>query len=128
MNLFLGYYVPYRHDTPLWELETDYYLHNLNVKLGKGTNHTMKFYQQAYGIHSYDESTPTLPDSTETPSSERIRSICTAQSSSLSTWWKVAIENHIKQRMWISLGKAGSESLLPPLFDHLYQPEKMAHL
>ena len=28
MNLFLGYYLPFRHTIPLWEMETDYYLHN----------------------------------------------------------------------------------------------------
>lgn len=28
MNLFLGLFVPEAHNTPIWELVTDYYLHN----------------------------------------------------------------------------------------------------
>ena len=28
MNLFLGYYIPNHKETPLWELDSDFYLHN----------------------------------------------------------------------------------------------------
>ncbi|KAM3567327.1 hypothetical protein VYU27_010525, partial [Nannochloropsis oceanica] len=32
MNLFLGHFIPAQHDTALWELENDYFLHNTHVK------------------------------------------------------------------------------------------------
>lgn len=32
INLFLGYYVPNSTDKPLWELDTDYYLHNFHAE------------------------------------------------------------------------------------------------
>lgn len=32
INLFLGYYVPNNADKPLWELDTDYYLHNFHAE------------------------------------------------------------------------------------------------
>lgn len=32
INLFLGYFVPDSTRTPLWELDTDYYLHNFHVQ------------------------------------------------------------------------------------------------
>ena len=51
MNLFLGYYLPYRHTIPLWEMETDYYLHNnLHTSVGKGTSHSMETYERAFGV------------------------------------------------------------------------------
>ncbi len=32
INLFLGYYIPISADKPLWELDTDYYLHNFHAE------------------------------------------------------------------------------------------------
>lgn len=32
INLFLGNFVPYKEKETLWELETDYHLHNRNLK------------------------------------------------------------------------------------------------
>lgn len=32
MNIFLGYFVPTSNGTQLWDLETDYYLHNTHVE------------------------------------------------------------------------------------------------
>jgi hypothetical protein len=55
MNLFLGYYIPYRHTIPLWEMETDYYLHNLHVRAGRGTLHSMKTYRRAFGVEWNEE-------------------------------------------------------------------------
>ena len=56
----------------------------------------------------------------------RVRSRCRAQNLALSSWWKIAIQSNIQQRMWMQLGSSPSESLLPPRFERLYQPEKMA--
>ena len=55
MNLFLGYYIPSRHTVPLWELESDYYLHNFHVKSGRGSLQAMKLYQRTFGTDWDDE-------------------------------------------------------------------------
>jgi hypothetical protein len=57
---------------------------------------------------------------------QRVRNRCKAQNQALSTWWKIAIQANIQQRMWMQLGSSPVESLLPPRFERLYQPEKMA--
>jgi hypothetical protein len=74
MNLFLGYYLPYRHSVPLWELETDYYLHNFHVRAGRGSMCSMKNYQRSFGIDwkSLDltddqKPTPSPPQKTPPP-------------------------------------------------------------
>lgn len=46
--------------------------------------------------------------------------------SALSVWWKAAIQANIKSRMWMQLGSSPTESMLPPRFERLYQPEKIA--
>lgn len=35
INIFLGHFVPKEGEPPLWELESDYYLHNFEVRNGK---------------------------------------------------------------------------------------------
>ncbi len=122
-NLFLGYYIPCRHTIPLWELETDYYLHNFHVEAGKG----MKGYQKTFGVlgWNYDEDTDTGtneesvrraasyrigPNGQSGSSKElmmpehsqriqRVRDRCNTQNSALSSWWKVAIQSNVQQRM-----------------------------
>lgn len=159
MNLFLGYYIPYEMHVPLWEIESDYYLHNHHVKTGKGTFHTMKTYQRAFGIDWDEEGggtfrggTPTsekrsLPPRPRPPRSRnrkeeekkreqndhdepsrisKVRRRCNAQNEALSIWWKAAIQTNIQQRMWMQLVRHPSESLLPPRFERLYQPDKLA--
>lgn len=162
MNLFLGYYLPYRHTIPLWEMETDYYLHNLHVKAGRGTLHTMETYQRAFGVEwkeedegaTRDKDTPLqspvsraqkqiASDQASDPERSgssvekfnaeeawritRVRQRCNAQNEALSLWWKAAIQAYIQQRMWMKLGRSSSESMLPPRFERLYQPDKFAH-
>jgi hypothetical protein len=161
----LGYYLPYNHTTPLWEMESDYYLHNFHVKAGRGSTYSMKAYERAFGIEwNNDEdvdginedsvaSIPsatrprqTRPTNTRPPSikrndsrdvaakqtqveSERItrvRNRCKTQNDVLSMWWKVALQSYVQQRMWMKLGMSKSESLLPPRYERLYQPEKIA--
>lgn len=155
MNLFLGYYVPYRHTIPLWEMETDYYLHNTRVK-GRGTTQSMKEYQMAFGVLDWNDddgieatnekdslgrsnhrshSRSTTLGSIDTAMFraedqsrriQRVRNRCDTQNQALSTWWKIAIQKNVQQRMWMTLGHSPVESLLPPRFERLYQPEKMA--
>jgi len=57
---------------------------------------------------------------------EYVRESCLAQNKALSLWWKVAIQANVKSRMWMQLGSAPSEAELPPRFERLYQPEKIA--
>ena len=52
MNLFLGYFVPKENETPLWELDNDYYLHNFHVQAGSSTS-TM-FFQKNLGVDEDD--------------------------------------------------------------------------
>lgn len=56
-----------------------------------------------------------------------VRQRCNAQNEALSLWWKAAIQAYIQQRMWMQLGRNTSESMLPPRFERLYQPDKFAH-
>jgi len=57
---------------------------------------------------------------------QNVRDRCRTQNRALSMWWKVALQINVQQRMWMQLGNSPSESILPPRFDRLYQPEKMA--
>lgn len=70
--------------TPLWEMETDYYLHNLHVKFGRGTMPSMKTYQRAFGVdwsddeddyHPEKEPAPMTPNAARRAKLDRIRSI-----------------------------------------------------
>ncbi|GMH81203.1 hypothetical protein TL16_g08856 [Triparma laevis f. inornata] len=57
MNLFLGYFVPKENETPLWELDNDYYLHNFHVQAGSSTSNML--FQQNLGVdedEDFDES------------------------------------------------------------------------
>jgi len=148
MNLFLGYYIPYRHKIPLWEMETDYYLHNLDVEIGK----EMKGYQKSFGVLEWSNDFDTSSNGTgaekhlrqsrlhaknknkhlgdmipdQSRRIQNVRERCRTQNTALSMWWKVALQINVQQRMWMQLGNSPSESMLPPRFERLYQPEKMA--
>ena len=160
MNLFLGFYVPFRHTIPLWEIETDYYLHNFHVRGGLGTKQSMKAYQVAFGVSEWGggndpeaskEKEPhvlqnqrglsrmdsqfsvtgstdaVLMQEDDMVRIQRVRDRCQRQTESLSIWWKVAIQGNVQQRMWMQTGTGNLDhSLLPPRFDRLYQPGKLA--
>jgi hypothetical protein len=146
MNLFLGYYLPFRHAIPLWEMETDYYLHNFHSQ--RGTVQSMKGYQLAFGVYDWanisdevDASSPkkqsqstalvaaqndmALPEA-QSRRIQKVRNRCNSQNLALSSWWKVAIQANVQQRMWMQLGRSHEESMLPPRFERIYQPEKIA--
>jgi hypothetical protein len=57
---------------------------------------------------------------------QKVRNRCNIQNQALSNWWKIAIQANIQQRMWMQLGNSPVESMVPPRFERLYQPEKMA--
>lgn len=143
MNLFLGYYLPFRHAIPLWEMETDYYLHNFHVKSGRGTMQSMKGYQLAFGVSDWastsgdadpkskstalasTDQTVTSPEE-QSRRIQKVRNQCQSQNLALSSWWKHAIQNNVQQRMWMQLGRSQEEPMLPPRFERIYQPEKIA--
>ena len=156
----MGYYVPYKHTIPLWDMETDYYLHNFHVKTGKGTLHSMKGYQRTFGVVEWEDDddgdfsaheSPSITSSKASRHSrpltrsatsasidsnvskqdgdyriDKVRRLCRLQNQALSSWWKIAVQANIQQRMWMQLSRSPAESLLPPRFERLYQPEKMA--
>lgn len=133
MNLFLGYYLPFRHAVPLWEMETDYYLHNFHSQLG--TMQSMNGYQRAFGVHDWDKVSGDIPHSSKSEvglsveQSRRIqlvRNRCNSQNQALSSWWKIAIQANVQQRMWMQLGHSQEMSMLPPRFERIYQPSKIA--
>jgi hypothetical protein len=70
--------------------------------------------------------TAMLKQEDQTVRIQKVRDRCEAQNDSLSTWWKIAIQGNVQQRMWMQLGRSPGESLLPPRFERLYQPGKMA--
>lgn len=55
MNLFLGYYIPFRHTIPLWDMESDYYLHNFHIRAGQGSLKTMKSYEEIFAVDWSDD-------------------------------------------------------------------------
>lgn len=129
-------------------MESDYYLHNFHVKSGAGVS--MKTYRKAFGIDWNDNEddgdyfTPS-PRSKRTQSNlsrrhrsrengrgdeeslrvRRVRSRCEAQKESLSVWWKHALQQNIKQRMWMQLGQKQADILLSPRFERVYEPDKL---
>mmetsp|Transcript_41443 Transcript_41443/g.125485 ORF Transcript_41443/g.125485 Transcript_41443/m.125485 type:complete len:651 (-) Transcript_41443:39-1991(-) len=135
--LWASYYIPSRHTVPLWEMESDYYLHNFHVKTGQGSYKSMMMYQRTFGVNWGDDDEEESGLSTgeskidnrnkESWRIERVRRRCQTQNEALSAWWKIAIQSYVQQRMWMSLGRSPSESImLPQRFERLYQPEKLA--
>ena len=57
---------------------------------------------------------------------QKVRDRCTTQNKALSIWWKIALQSNVQQRMWMKLGNSPMDFMIPPRFDRLYQPEKMA--
>ena len=103
MNLFLGYYIPSLHTVPLWELESDYYLHNFHIKSGRGSLQSMKLHQKTFGVDWSDDQDDKLGqfETTSVTQSgrngkgkeeswriERVRRRCRAQDEALSVWWR----------------------------------------
>jgi hypothetical protein len=140
-NLFLGYYLPYRHSVPLWEMENDYYLHNFHVMNARNATTYMKNYERAFCINSTDDE-----DEVESPGrvqsiglnpihhkvsivkSERvarIRKHCTKQNSALSSWWKAALHANLKEKNLLRFGTMRDINHFPGRFERIYQPEKL---
>ena len=95
-------------------METDYYLHNLDVSIGK----EMRGYQKSFGVlewsNDYDNSTGSerrskryqlknkhLGDTLSEQSLriQKVRERCDNQNKALSMWWKIALQTNVQQRM-----------------------------
>ncbi len=95
-------------------METDYYLHNLDVSIGK----EMRGYQKSFGVlewsNDYDTSTGSerrskryqlknmnLGDTMSKQSLriQKVRERCDNQNKALSMWWKIALQTNVQQRM-----------------------------
>jgi hypothetical protein len=122
MNLFLGYYVPYRHTVPLWEMESDYYLHSVPDVF---SGNDMLGYQRRFGVLDWNNDDDKTDNGTDMKSSVRrttnnrlgsrdmvsslhpsqsrrinnVRRRCENQNAALSLWWKIAIHSYVQQRM-----------------------------
>lgn len=143
-------------------METDYYLHNLHVRAGRGTSQSMRGFQIAFGVldwndveHERDGEGTVERDASQSMRLshhrthsrhttlgsfdfsgyrqeeqlrriQKVRDRCTSQNRALSIWWKIALQSNVQQRMWMKLGNSPMESIVPPRFERLYQPEKMA--
>ena len=97
-------------------METDYYLHNLDVSIGK----EMKGYQKSFGVlewsNDYDNSNETGSErqslrrsqfvnknkdsfSEQSRRIQKVRERCSTQNKALSMWWKIALQINVQQRM-----------------------------
>ena len=55
MNLFLGYHIPFRHTVHLWDMESDYHLHNFHVQSGESSVKLMKSYENIFAVDLSDD-------------------------------------------------------------------------
>ncbi len=97
-------------------METDYYLHNLDVSIGK----EMKGYQKSFGVLEWsndrDNSNETGSErqslrrsqfvnknkdsfSEQSRRIQKVRDRCSTQNKALSMWWKIALQINVQQRM-----------------------------
>lgn len=93
----------------------------------------MKGYQRAFGVHDWDrisdKESKTVESNLPAAQSKRIqlvRNRCNSQNQALSSWWKLAIQANVQQRMWMQLGHNIETPMLPPRFERIYQPSKIA--
>jgi hypothetical protein len=154
-NLFLGYYLPYRHSVPLWEMENDYYLHNFHVLNTRNATSLMKTHECAFGMNSVDEEEEESPKKShsirpnhgvstssrtrcsakakrfnailrqESNRVTRVRRRCNKQNLVLSSWWKLALQANLEERMLLRHGRTQEDNTLRGRFERIYQPEKL---
>lgn len=94
---------------PLWEMETDYYLHNRHIEASKG----MKAFQESFGVLGWDgteiealtgragrvQSAGGIVSPEQSLKIQNVRDRCSSQNKALSNWWKVAVQRNVQQRM-----------------------------
>lgn len=146
----MGYFIPTRHSVPLWELENDYYLHNLHADEGRGEIYSMANFKDLYSVGMRDstqvENSPRSSARTSSPFQSthskpfekgsrhtgdyrrQDRDLKREPSGEKGSWWKVALQTNLQQRVWMRLPASSSfhDSMLPPKYERVYQPDKIA--
>ncbi|CAM9117146.1 unnamed protein product [Ectocarpus sp. 8 AP-2014] len=144
INLFLGYYVPTTTGKPLWELDTDYYLHNFHAE--NAGLQSMREYKKDHYFLDQDEEP--AGDSNESGANalsaattlsgmidedriaemqlkrRRVRRMCARQRAATSQWWRDALQRYAQQRMWMHLGPP-KQGQLPERFIRIHEPERL---
>jgi hypothetical protein len=103
------------------------------VSSGRGASHSMIRYQRSFGVADWDNNSEKDNAASRSIDQEdrlrriaRVRIRCNAQSKALSSWWKLAVQANVQRRMWINVGRNPIDSMLPPRFERIYQPGKIA--
>jgi hypothetical protein len=131
-------------------METDYYLHNYDSKVGFGSWCSMGMYQRAYGVAWKDESSDgmTSPPASagrdkfdastgdqflleenegdEAKNVQLVRKRLESQNEALCLWWKHALQSSIQQRMWMRSTQQDFHGEVRPRFERQYQPETIS--
>ncbi|CAB1096112.1 unnamed protein product [Ectocarpus sp. CCAP 1310/34] len=142
INLFLGYYVPTSTGKPLWELDTDYYLHNFHAE-NAGLQSMREYKKDQYFLDQDEEPTGDSNESGANALSaattlsgmidedriaemqlkrRRVRRMCARQRAATSQWWRDALQRYAQQRMWMHLGPP-KQGQLPERFIRIHEKE-----
>ncbi|CAM9094825.1 unnamed protein product [Laminaria digitata] len=144
INLFLGYFVPDSTRTPLWELDTDYYLHNFHVQ-NAGLQSMREYKKDQYFLDQDEEPTADSSEPGKGTSSaattlsgmidqdriaetqlkrRRVRRMCSRQRAATSQWWRDSLQRYAQRRMWMHLGPP-KQGQLPERFVRIHEPEQL---
>ena len=113
INVFLGTFTPSEEDIPLWDLDSDYYLHN--VKVQEGCLLTMAVKKDAW-----------LSDSEEDTSEDvraRVVRRCNRRDDLLSKWWRDALQTYDASLQ--STEASNLEEAAKHRFERVHQPSKL---
>eukprot|EP00903_Cladosiphon_okamuranus_P008585 g8235.t1 len=145
INLFLGYYVPNNADKPLWELDTDYYLHNFHAE-NAGLQSMREYKKDQYFLDQDEEpaadsesgggafsAATTLSGMIDEDriaemqlKRRRVRRMCARQRAATSQWWRDALQRYAQRRMWMHLGPP-KQGQLPERFVRIHEPERLTY-
>ncbi|CAN0024749.1 unnamed protein product [Scytosiphon promiscuus] len=144
INLFLGYFVPNNTGKPLWELDTDYYLHNRHAQ-NAGLQSMREYNKNQYFL---DQDEEPAADGSENGAGalsgattlsgmidedriaemqlkrRRVRRMCARQRAATSQWWRDALQRYAQRRMWMHLGPP-KQGQLPERFVRIHEPERL---
>ena len=119
----------------------DFYRHGFGIQHADAESETLERPQRSTRNSSVDavpsgrkSSAPQIAI-TESQRVKNVRRRVAAQNEVLSVWWKRALHSNLQRRIWMKNSNSLAESdglgvdaedSLPPRYDRLYQPEKMA--
>ncbi|CAM9264609.1 unnamed protein product [Sphacelaria rigidula] len=143
MNIFLGYFVPTSNGTQLWDLDTDYFLHNTHVE-NSGLQSMREYKKNQYFLDQDEE--PAESDETGGGSSSaattlsgmidedriaeiqlkrrRVRRMSERQLAATSQWWRDSLQRYAQRRMWMHLGPP-KQGQLPERFVRIHEPHRL---